>query len=88
MSKIVVVDDSYAELQMIESYLKSANHTVVSLSQCGQTGRQVGGGPAGFDRAGCRDAGTKRLPGLSGSQERRSLQEHSHRVVYVERTGE
>ncbi|MDL1889135.1 response regulator [Nitrospirales bacterium NOB] len=30
MSKIVVVDDSYAELQMIESYLKSANHTVVS----------------------------------------------------------
>lgn len=31
MSKIVVVDDSYAELQMIESYLKSANHTVVSF---------------------------------------------------------
>ncbi len=30
MSKIVVVDDSYAELQMIEGYLKSANHTVVS----------------------------------------------------------
>ncbi len=32
MSKIVVVDDSYAELQMIEGYLKSANHTVVSYS--------------------------------------------------------
>ena len=30
MSKIVLVDDSYAELQVIESYLKSANHTVVS----------------------------------------------------------
>ena len=30
MSKIVVVDDSYAELQLIEGYLKSANHTVVS----------------------------------------------------------
>ena len=32
MSKIVVVDDSYAELQMIESVLKGANHTVVSYS--------------------------------------------------------
>ena len=30
MSKIVVVDDSYAELQLIEGYLKCANHTVVS----------------------------------------------------------
>ncbi len=30
MSKIVVVDDSYAELQMIEGYLKSVNHSVVS----------------------------------------------------------
>ncbi len=30
MSKIVVVDDSYAELQLIEGYLKTANHTVVS----------------------------------------------------------
>ena len=30
MSKIIVVDDVYAELQLIESYLKSANHTVVS----------------------------------------------------------
>ena len=30
MRKIVVVDDSYAELQLIEGYLKSANHTVVS----------------------------------------------------------
>jgi len=30
MSKIVVVDDSYAELQMIEGVLKGANHTVVS----------------------------------------------------------
>ena len=30
MSKIVVVDDSYAELQMIEGCLKAANHTVVS----------------------------------------------------------
>ena len=30
MSKIVVVVDSYAELQMIEGYLKSANHTVIS----------------------------------------------------------
>jgi twitching motility two-component system response regulator PilH len=32
MSKIVVVDDSYAELQLIESVLKGANHTVVSYS--------------------------------------------------------
>ncbi|HSA62126.1 MAG TPA: response regulator [Nitrospiraceae bacterium] len=31
MSKIVVVDDSYAELQVIESYLKAASHTVVSF---------------------------------------------------------
>ncbi|MBI3357795.1 MAG: response regulator [Nitrospirae bacterium] len=31
MSKIVVVDDSYAEIQLIESYLRSANHTVVSF---------------------------------------------------------
>lgn len=31
MSKIVVVDDSYAELKLIELYLKAANHTVVSL---------------------------------------------------------
>ena len=30
MSKIVVVDDSYADLQMIEGFLKKANHTVVS----------------------------------------------------------
>jgi DNA-binding response OmpR family regulator len=30
MSKIVVVDDSYAELQLVESCLKGANHTVVS----------------------------------------------------------
>lgn len=32
MSKIVVVDDSYAQLQMIESYLKAAHYTVVSFS--------------------------------------------------------
>lgn len=32
MSKIIVVDDSYAELQLIESYLKAAHHTVVSFS--------------------------------------------------------
>jgi twitching motility two-component system response regulator PilH len=30
MSKVVVVDDVYAELQLIEGYLKSANHTVVT----------------------------------------------------------
>ena len=30
MSKVVVVDDVYAELQLIEGYLKSANHTVIS----------------------------------------------------------
>jgi twitching motility two-component system response regulator PilH len=30
MSKIVIVDDSYAELQLIESVLKGAGHTVVS----------------------------------------------------------
>jgi DNA-binding response OmpR family regulator len=30
MSKIVVVDDSYAELQLIEGVLKGANHAVVS----------------------------------------------------------
>jgi DNA-binding response OmpR family regulator len=32
MSKIMVVDDSYAELQLMESYLKAAQHTVISLS--------------------------------------------------------
>lgn len=32
MSKIVVVDDSYAQVQLIESCLKAANHTVVSFS--------------------------------------------------------
>ena len=31
MSKILVVDDSYAELQVIEGVLKGANHTVVSF---------------------------------------------------------
>ena len=31
MSKIVVVDDSYADLQLIESCLRGANHTVVSF---------------------------------------------------------
>ena len=31
MSKIVVVDDSYADLQVIEGCLKGANHTVVSF---------------------------------------------------------
>jgi CheY-like chemotaxis protein len=31
MSKIVVVDDSYADLQLIEGCLKAANHTVVSF---------------------------------------------------------
>jgi DNA-binding response OmpR family regulator len=30
MSKIVVVDDVYAELQLIEGILKSANYTVVT----------------------------------------------------------
>jgi DNA-binding response OmpR family regulator len=32
MSKIMIIDDSYAELQLIESYLKAAQHTVVSFS--------------------------------------------------------
>ena len=32
MSKIVVVDDSQADLMLLEEYLKSANHTVVSFS--------------------------------------------------------
>lgn len=31
MSKIVVVDDSYAEVQLIEGCLKGANHTVTSF---------------------------------------------------------
>lgn len=31
MSKIMVVDDSYAEMQLIESCLKGANHTVVTF---------------------------------------------------------
>jgi len=30
MSKIVVVDDSYADLQLIEGFLKSGHHTVVA----------------------------------------------------------
>jgi DNA-binding response OmpR family regulator len=32
MSKIVVIDDSQADLKLIEEYLKSAHHTVVSFS--------------------------------------------------------
>ncbi len=32
MSKIVVIDDSQAELQLIESYLQAAHHTVVTFS--------------------------------------------------------
>lgn len=36
MSKIIVVDDSYAELQMMESILKRANHTVVTLPSTDQ----------------------------------------------------
>lgn len=31
MSKIMVVDDSYAEMQLIEGCLKGANHTVVTF---------------------------------------------------------
>ena len=31
MGKIIVVDDSYADLQLIEGCLKGANHTVLSL---------------------------------------------------------
>jgi DNA-binding response OmpR family regulator len=34
MSKITVVDDSNAELQLIENYLRSARHTVVSYPNC------------------------------------------------------
>jgi DNA-binding response OmpR family regulator len=30
MSKIVVVDDSYADLQLIEGFLRAGHHTVVS----------------------------------------------------------
>jgi twitching motility two-component system response regulator PilH len=32
MSKIVIVDDSNAELRLIEGYLKTANHTVISYA--------------------------------------------------------
>ena len=31
MSKVLVVDDSYAEMQMIESMLKAAHHSVIAL---------------------------------------------------------
>jgi len=31
MSKIIVVDDSYADLKLIEEYLKAAHHTVISF---------------------------------------------------------
>ena len=69
MSKIVVVDDSYAELQVIEGVLKGANHTVVSLSQYREARRQGGRREAGSDRAGRRHAGPQRLPGLPRPQE-------------------
>jgi len=36
MSKIVVVDDSYADVQMIEGFLKAANYTVVSFPNSDQ----------------------------------------------------
>jgi twitching motility two-component system response regulator PilH len=41
MSKIVVVDDSYAELQMIESYLKAAQHTVVCFPNSDELEKKV-----------------------------------------------
>jgi twitching motility two-component system response regulator PilH len=36
VSKIVVVDDSNAELRLIEGYLKTANHTVISYPNADQ----------------------------------------------------
>ncbi|MDZ4732238.1 MAG: response regulator [Nitrospirota bacterium] len=36
MSKIVVVDDSYADVQLIEAFLKAANYTVVSFPNSDQ----------------------------------------------------
>jgi len=39
--KIVVVGDSYAELQMIESYVKAAKHTVVSFANSDQLEEKV-----------------------------------------------
>jgi len=41
MSKIVVVDDSQAELQLIESYLKAAHHTVVTCSTTDKLEEQI-----------------------------------------------
>ena len=52
MSKIVIVDDSYAELQLIEGCLKGANHTVVSFPSSDKLEDKVAIGEAGFDRIG------------------------------------
>ena len=41
MSKIVVVDDSQAELQLIESYLKAAHHTVVTFPNTEQLEEKI-----------------------------------------------
>jgi DNA-binding response OmpR family regulator len=41
MSKIVVVDDSYAELQLIEGCLRAAHYTVVSFPNTDQLEEKV-----------------------------------------------
>ncbi len=43
MSKIVVVDDVYSELQLIEGILKSANHTVVSYMNADKLEEKLAG---------------------------------------------
>ena len=85
MSKIIVVDDSYAELQVIEGVLKGANHTVVSFPNTREARRQGGRREARSDRAGRRHAGPQRLPGLPRPQERRPDQEHPHHPLYLQR---
>ncbi len=65
MSKIVLVDDVYAELRLIEGILKSANHTVVSYMSTDkleeklairQTGREARHREARPDHPGCDHA--------------------------------
>jgi CheY-like chemotaxis protein len=87
MSKIVLVDDVYAELQLIEGILKSANHTVVSYMS---TDKLEGNLAIEKPDLIILDVSMR---GRNGSQACRDLkndepvQEHPGRSLHVQRTG-
>ena len=87
MSKIVVVDDSYAELQLIEGYLKSANHTVISYPNTDKLEDKLA-----VDKPDLIVLDVV-MPGRNGFQACRDLKsddrfkKYSRRVMHLERTG-